>query len=57
MSALGNIIRKELRELLTPATLLPIIFMSMLFGSMGQMMGNIGEQLEEKPVIGVTDDV
>jgi len=32
MSALGNIIKKELRELLTPATILPIVFIALIFG-------------------------
>ena len=52
MSALGNIIKKEIKELLTPATFLPIIVMAILFGSIGTSMGGIQEELEEKPVIG-----
>lgn len=51
MSALGNIIRKEIRELMTPATFLPIIIMALIFGSMGNTIGGIEEQLEGKPVI------
>ena len=52
MSQLGNIIKKELRELLTPATLLPIVIMAIVFGSMGNLIGGIEEELSEKPVIG-----
>jgi len=52
MSALGNIIKKEIKELLTPATFLPIIVMAILFGSIGTSMGGIQDELEEKPVIG-----
>ncbi len=52
MSQLGNIIKKELKELLTPATLLPIVIMAILFGSMGNVIGGIEEELSEKPVIG-----
>ncbi len=51
MSALGNIIKKELRELMTPATFLPIIIMAIVFGSMGNTIGGIEEELEEPPVI------
>lgn len=55
MSALGNIIVKELRELMTPATFLPIIIIAIIFGSMGNTMGGIEEELAEKPVIGYID--
>ncbi len=52
MSALTNIIKKELKELLTPATILPIVFVAIIFGSIGNSMEGIQEELEEKPVIG-----
>ena len=52
MSHLGNIIKKEMKELLTPATILPIVIMAILFGSMGNVIGGIEEELNEKPVIG-----
>ena len=52
MSHLGNIIKKEMKELLTPATILPIVIMAILFGSMGSVIGGIEEGLNEKPVIG-----
>ncbi len=52
MSQLGNIIKKEIKELLTPTTLLPIVIMAILFGSMGNVIGGIEEELMEKPVIG-----
>ncbi len=51
MSALGNIIKKELRELMTPATFLPIIIMAIVFGSMGNTIGGIEEELTEPPTI------
>lgn len=41
MSALGNIISKELKELMTPATFLPIIIMAIIFSSMGNTIGGI----------------
>jgi ABC-2 type transport system permease protein len=55
MSALGNIIKKEVKELLTPATILPILVMTIIFGSMGSMIGNVEEVVKEKPVIGLID--
>jgi len=52
MSQLGNIIKKELKELLTPATLLPIVIMAIVFGTMGNVIGGIEDELNEKPIIG-----
>jgi len=58
MSHLLNIIKKEVRELLTPATFVPIIIMAIVFGSMGNMIGGAAEEAKEKPVVGIiiTDD-
>lgn len=53
MTALTNIIRKELRELLTPSTVVPIVIMALLFGGLGSMIGNIEEQVQAKPTVGV----
>ena len=53
MSGLGNIVKKELRELMTPATFLPIVIIALIFGSMGNTIGGIEEELEEKPIIGL----
>ena len=53
MSALTNIIRKELHELLTPSVILPIVIMSLLFGSLGGAIGDIAQQAQAKPTIGV----
>ncbi len=55
MSALGNIITKELKELMTPATFLPIIIMAIIFGSMGGTIGEIEDELQEPPEIAVID--
>ncbi|MBN2066606.1 MAG: ABC transporter permease [Candidatus Thermoplasmatota archaeon] len=52
MSALGNIIRKEMKELLTPATILPIVVVALIFGSMGGVIQGIQEEALEPPVIG-----
>jgi len=56
MGALGNIIKKEVRELLTPATFLPIIVVALIFGSMGSTIQGIREEAEEPPVIGVINE-
>jgi len=53
MTALTNIIRKELKELLTPSTVVPIVIMALLFGGIGSMMGNVAEQVTAKPIVGV----
>ncbi len=53
MSGLGNIIRKEIRELLTVATFLPIILVALIFGTMGSSIQGIQEQAMTPPVIGV----
>jgi len=44
MSHLLNIIGKEVKELLTPATFVPIIVMALVFGSMGNMIGGATEE-------------
>ncbi len=56
MSSLTNIIRKEIKELLTPATILPIVIITLIFGSIGGTIGGIEEEIQEKPVIGVINE-
>lgn len=56
MSALSNIIIKELKELLTPATILPIIVIALIFGSIGSSMEGIKEGFHEQPVLGYIDE-
>ncbi len=53
MSGLGNIIKKEIKELLTPTTFVPIIIIALIFGTMGSSIQGIQEQSLEKPVIGI----
>jgi len=50
-----NIVKKEFKELFTLSTLLPVVIIAIVFGSVGQMIGNIGERIEEKPIIGVAN--
>lgn len=56
MSALTNIIRKEIKELLTPSTILPIVILTLVFGSIGGTIGGIEEEIQEKPIIGVINE-
>jgi ABC-2 type transport system permease protein len=53
MSSLPKIIRKEVKELLTPATLVPIIIIAILFGSLGGVFGGVEDTLAEPPKIAV----
>ncbi|HPD06643.1 MAG TPA: ABC transporter permease [Candidatus Bipolaricaulis sp.] len=50
-----NIIGKEVRELLTPQTLIPIVIVAVILAMMGGVIGNIGEEVTQRPVIGVVD--
>jgi ABC-2 type transport system permease protein len=57
MSGLGNITKKEIRELLTPATFVPIILVALIFATMGNSIQGIQEQSTASPTIGViTED-
>lgn len=55
MSNLTNIIKKELKELLTKSTIVPVILMAFLFAGLGSMMGGVEEEASAPPVIGVVD--
>ena len=58
MSAFGNIVKKEMKELLTPATIIPIIIIAIIFGSIGTSMESIQEEFEAKPVVGyINEDI
>ncbi len=52
---IGNIIKKEFKELFVLSTLIPIVVIAVVFGLVGQMIGNVGETIKEKPVIGIVD--
>lgn len=56
MSGLGNIIKKEIRELLTPATFVPIILVALIFATMGRSISGVQEQAKAAPVIGVINE-
>ena len=46
---IAALIFKEVRELLTPATILPAIFMMLIFAGMGNMVGSMEKKAMEKP--------
>ena len=56
MSALTNIIKKEIKELLTPATILPIVILTIVFGSIGGTLGGLEDEISEKPIIGLINE-
>ena len=56
MSAVGNIIKKELKELLTPATFIPIIIIAAIYGSMGGSINEIQKEAAEPPIIGIINE-
>jgi len=56
MSGLGNITKKEIRELLTPATFIPIILIALIFAMMGNSIQGIQEQSTAPPIIGVISE-
>ena len=56
MSGLGNITRKEIRELLTPATFVPIILVALIFATMGNSIQGIQEHSQAPPTIGVINE-
>jgi ABC-2 type transport system permease protein len=55
MSSLANIVKKEMKELLTKSTLIPVIFMAILFGSMGSLIGGVEEEASALPTVGLVD--
>ena len=52
---IGNIVKKEFKELFVLSTIIPIVVIAIVYGSVGNMIGNIGETMKEKPVIGIVD--
>ena len=52
---IGNIVKKEFKELFVLSTILPIVVIAMVYGSVGNMIGNVGETIKAKPVIGIVD--
>ncbi|MFB6353876.1 MAG: ABC transporter permease [Halobacteriales archaeon] len=53
MRAFLRLLRKEIRELLRPRYLLPILLVPVVFVAMGQGFGSVEEQLDARPTVGV----
>ncbi|MCL2785828.1 MAG: ABC transporter permease [Methanomassiliicoccaceae archaeon] len=53
MNHLWNLIRKELKELMTPASVVSILVVALIFGAMGGLLGSETEKLSVPPTIGV----
>ncbi|MEM4263175.1 MAG: hypothetical protein QXY98_05515, partial [Thermoplasmata archaeon] len=53
MSDLWKIAKKEIKELLTPAAIVPLIAFALIFGMIGNLFGGVEESLGQKPVIGL----
>lgn len=56
MKPLLNILRKEIKELLTPATFIPVVIIAILFASLGGFMSGITDDLTETPAVGIVDE-
>ena len=50
---IGNIVKKEFKELFVLSTIIPIVVIAIVYGSVGNMIGNVQETMKEKPVIGI----
>jgi ABC-2 type transport system permease protein len=53
MNHLLNLIKKELKELLTPTTVISMIVIAVLFASLGGLIGSETEKLTAPPTIGI----
>ncbi len=53
MSNTSKLIMKEVKELLTPATLIPIVIIALIFGSLGSAISGSTSILSEKPTVGI----
>ncbi len=54
--SLGIIVRKEVRELATPQTIIPVLAISIMFGLMGSFVGDLEEEVEARPVVAMVDE-
>jgi ABC-2 type transport system permease protein len=53
MSGFTNIVKKELRELLTMSTVIPIVLLAVMFGFLGNVFGGVGEEATAAPKLGL----
>ena len=52
---IGNIVKKEFKELFVLSTIIPVVVIAIVYGGIGQMIGSFEERVAEKPVVGVVD--
>lgn len=55
MSDITNIVRKELKELLTPGSVISVLIMVVLFAGIGGMIGGEVEKAQALPVFGIAN--
>ncbi len=55
MSHIANIIRKELRELLTPGSVISVLIMVVLFAGLGGLIGGEVDKAQALPVFGLAN--
>ncbi|MBI0583055.1 MAG: ABC transporter permease [Methanomassiliicoccus sp.] len=53
MKSLTNIMLKEIKELLTVTTIIPVVIMAVLFASLGGMIGGVQDEASQAPRIGL----
>ena len=56
MSDLSNMLKKELRELLTLQTIIPMLVMALILAGMGGVTGGISEEATKSPIIGIINE-
>ena len=55
MTHLTNIVKKELRELLTPGSIVSVLVMVMLFAGLGGLIGGEVDKAKALPVFGIAN--
>jgi ABC-2 type transport system permease protein len=55
MSHLGTIVKKEIRELLTPGSIISVFIMVMLFAALGGLIGDEVSKSTVMPVVGIAN--
>ena len=55
MSGFTNIVKKELRELLTRSTVIPIVLMAVMFGLLGNAFSGIEDEVKAPPKLGLVN--
>lgn len=56
MSDITNVIRKELKELLTPGSVISVLIMVVMFAALGGLIGGEVEKAQALPVFGIANE-